>query len=168
MLGAGDRVGRHEMDGLRQMRAHVAHDRALHRAHVGDDRAGRELRTDFLRDRAANADRHADDDEISAFDRFGIGLHHLIGDAELDDARPRLGRPRGCRRSIRTAPCARAARMMDEPIRPRPDDGERVEHRLRHERSALRAMKAASASSTARLSSSLPMVMRSASGSRIR
>ena len=62
----------HEMHVLRQMRAHVAHDRALHRADVGDDRAGREMRADLLRDRAAGADGNADDDEVGAFDRRRI------------------------------------------------------------------------------------------------
>ena len=53
------------------------------------------MRADLLGDRAADADRHADDDEIGAFDRLGVGLHHLVGEAELDDALPRLRRPRG-------------------------------------------------------------------------
>ena len=57
MLGAGDRMRRHEMDARRQMRRHLADDRALDRADVGDDRAGLEERRDLLRDRAAGADR---------------------------------------------------------------------------------------------------------------
>ena len=57
MLGAGDRMGRHEMHAGRQIRRHVAHDRALDRADVGDDCAGLEMAGDLLGDRAAGADR---------------------------------------------------------------------------------------------------------------
>ena len=39
MLGAGDRMGGDEMNARRQMRRHLADDRALDRADVGDDRA---------------------------------------------------------------------------------------------------------------------------------
>ena len=53
------------------------------------------MRADLLGDRAAGADRDADDDEIGAFDRGGVGLDHLIGDAELGDALARLRRARG-------------------------------------------------------------------------
>ena len=69
--------------------------RALDRADVGDDRAGLQMRADLLGDRAAGADRNADDDEIGAFDRGGVGLDHLIGEAELGDALARLRRARG-------------------------------------------------------------------------
>ena len=72
---------RHEVHVFRQMRRHVANDRALHRADIGDNCAGREMRADLLGDGAAGADRNADDDEIGAFDRRGIGFHHLIGKA---------------------------------------------------------------------------------------
>ena len=40
VFGAGDRMRRHEVDAGGQVRRHVAHDRALHRADVGDDGAG--------------------------------------------------------------------------------------------------------------------------------
>ena len=49
-----------------KMRRHVAQHRALDRADIGDDRAGLEMRPDLGRDRAAGADRNADDDEIGA------------------------------------------------------------------------------------------------------
>ena len=119
MLGAGDRMGRHEMNGLRQMRAHVAHDRALDRTDIGNDRAGFEMRADLLGDRAANADRNADDDEIGAVDGLGVGLRHRVGEAELDDALSRLRRMRGCHDRAHGA-LARAARAIDEPISPTP------------------------------------------------
>ena len=41
-----------------------SHHRALDRADIGDDRAGLEMGGDLLRDRAAGADRDAEDDEI--------------------------------------------------------------------------------------------------------
>ena len=44
-----------------------------------------------LADRAAGADRNADDDEIGAFDRGGIGFHHLIGQPELGHPLARSG-----------------------------------------------------------------------------
>ncbi len=95
IFGAGDRVRGHEMHGLRQMRGHVAYHRALDRADVGDDRAFRKMRADLLGDRAADADRNAEDDEVGAFHRRGVGLDHLVGDAEFGDAPARLRRTRG-------------------------------------------------------------------------
>jgi hypothetical protein len=44
------------------------------------------MRTDFLGNRAADADRNANDDKIGVLDRFYIALHHPIGDAEFDHA----------------------------------------------------------------------------------
>ncbi len=85
MLGAGDRMGRHEMHIVRQMRAHIAHDGGLHRADVGDDGAGFQMGRDLLRHGAAHADGHADDDEVGVLDGFRVGLDDLIGDAELGD-----------------------------------------------------------------------------------
>ncbi len=85
MLGAGHRMRRHEMRGLRQMRRHVPDHRALDRADVGDDRARLEVGSDFLRDRAAGADRDAEDDEIGAVGRFRIGRHDAVDDAEFFD-----------------------------------------------------------------------------------
>ena len=77
------------------MRRHVADDRALDRADVGDDRARLEMRRDLLRDRAAGADRDAEDDEVGVLDGFRIGLHHAIDDAELRHPRAGLLRARG-------------------------------------------------------------------------
>ena len=95
MLGAGDRMGRNEMHAGGQMRGHVAHDRALDRADIGNDRAGLEMGRDLLGDLAAGADRRADDDEIGAGDRRGVGFDHLIGETEFGDAPPRRCRARG-------------------------------------------------------------------------
>ena len=114
---------RYEMHGLRQMRSHVAHDRAFYRTDIGDDGAGRKMRADLLCDRAACADRDADDDQVGAFDRSGVAFHHLVGKAELGDAPARLrracGRDDRARRALRVAPRARSksrsARRRSEP-----------------------------------------------------
>ena len=101
---------RYEMHGLRQMRGHITHDCALHRTDIGDDGTGSEVRTDLPCDRAACADGDADDDEIGALSRRGIGLYDLIGKTEFGDAPARLWGP--CRgydrayRALRTC-CAR-------------------------------------------------------------
>ena len=83
MFGAGDRMRRHEMHAGRQMRRHVPHHRALDRADIGDDRARLEMRRDLLRDRAAGADRDAEDDEVGVLHGFGIGFDHAVDDAEF-------------------------------------------------------------------------------------
>ena len=69
--------------------------RGLDRADIGDGRAGLQMRADLRGDRAAGADRNADDDEIGAGDRRGVGLDDLIGKAKLGDAPPRRRRARG-------------------------------------------------------------------------
>ena len=84
--------------------------RALHRADVGDDRAGLERCGDLGRHRPACADRNADDDEVGVLRRLGVGLDHLIGDAELDDAPARRLRARGRDDRAHHAVFARRAR----------------------------------------------------------
>ena len=63
---------------------------------------------------------------------------------------------------VRAAPCARAARAIEEPIKAHADQRQAVE-----DGSALIALptNSASAATTRRLASSLPTVMRSAFGS---
>ena len=112
---------------------HVAHHRALDRADVGDDRAGRKMRADLLGDRAAGADRNADDDEVGAFDRGGVGLDHLIGDAEFGDAPARLRRTRGgddrAHRALRPRGARdRGADQPDADQRQAVEQGRRVAH----------------------------------------
>ena len=53
------------------------------------------MRRDLLRDRAAGADRDAEDDEVGILHRFRVGLHHAVDDAELGDPRAGLFRARG-------------------------------------------------------------------------
>jgi len=43
------------------------------------------VRADLLCDRAAGPDRYADNNEVGAFDRSGIGLGDLVGNAKLSD-----------------------------------------------------------------------------------
>ena len=163
IFGAGDRMRRHEMHVLRQMRAHVAHDRALDRADVGDGGAGSEMRADLLGHRAAGADRNADDDQIGAFDRGGIGLHHLIGEAELGDAPARLRRTRGG--DDRAHGALRAGGARDRGAdQPDADQREAVEQGRRFAHAGF-PRNSASALTTSRLASSVPTLMRSAFGS---
>ena len=68
------------------------------------------MRADLLGDRAAGADRNADDDEVGAFDGGGVGFDHLVGEAELGDAPARLRRARGRDDRARRALRARRAR----------------------------------------------------------
>ena len=57
---------------------------------------GAEMRRDLLGDLAARADRSADDDEIGAGDRGGVGLDHLVGEPEFGDAPARRGGAGAC------------------------------------------------------------------------
>ena len=98
------------MRALWKVRRHIADHRALDRADIGHDRAGREMGPDLLRDGAAGADRNADNNEIGAFDRGGVGLHHLVGNAKLGNAPARLRRARGRNNRPRGALRAGSAR----------------------------------------------------------
>ncbi len=84
------------MDAGGEMRGHVALDRALDRADIGNGRPRRQMRPDLFRDLPADADRGANDDEIGAGDSRGIGLDHLIGKAKFGDAPPRRRGARAC------------------------------------------------------------------------
>ena len=115
-----------------------------------------------MRDRAAGADRDADDDEVGAVDRGGVALDHLIGDAELGHALARRGE-RAVATIERTAPCARAARAIEQPIRPKPISARRL--KIGWSRHVGFPRNSASAFTTSRFASSVPTVMRSAFGS---
>lgn len=160
MLGACDGMRRHEMDAFRQVRRHIPDDGALDRADVGDDRAGFEMRGDLLRHRAAGADGNAEDDEIGVLHGFRIGRDDLIDDAELHHACARLLRARGGddlgsqALELRGA-CDRA------PDQAEADQRDALEVRGRAHRPA---MKSRRPSTTRRLASSVPMVMRSECG----
>ena len=154
IFGAGHRMRRHEMHALRKMRGHVADHRALDRADVGNGGAGRKMRADFLGDRAAGADRNADDDEIGALDRGGVGLDHLIGEAELGHALARCGRARGRHDRAHGALRARCARDRGAD-QPDADQRQPVEERGRFAHAAF-PRNSPSALTTSRLASSVP------------
>ena len=125
MLRARDRMGRDEMHARGNVRGHVAHHRAFDRADVGDGGGRGQMRPDLRCDRAAGAHRDAENDEIGAFHGRGIGFDHVIGEAELGDAAARGGE-RAVATIDRAAPCARAARAIDEPIKPIPMSARRL------------------------------------------
>ena len=121
------------------------------------------MRADLLGDLAAGADRNADDDEIGAFDRGGVALDHLIGDAELGHALARLRRARGG--DDRAHRALRARRARDRAAdQAEADQRQAVEDRLLRVTPAF-PRNSASAFTTSRLASSVPTVMRSAFGS---
>ena len=160
ILGAGDRMRRDQMHALRDMRRHVLEHRALDRADVGDDRAGLERAGDLGRDRPARADRNADDDEVGVLRGLGVGLDHLIRDAEFDDAPARRLRARGRDDRAHHAVFARRARdrAADQPDA---DQREAVDDRRTH---PFFPISSASVATTPRFASSVPIVMRSAFG----
>ena len=75
-----------------KMRRHLRDDRALHRTDVGYDGAAFEMRRNGLRDRAASADRRANDDEIGAGDGQRAILGDDVGKAEFGAATDDLRR----------------------------------------------------------------------------
>ena len=159
---SGDRMRRYEMRGFRQMRTHVPHDGALDRADVGHRRAGHEMRADLLGHRAAGADRDADDDQIGAFDRGGIGFNHLIGDAKFGHALARGGRTRGGH--DRTHGALRAGGARDRGAdQPDADQRQAVEQRRRFAHADF-PRNSASALTTSRLASSVPTLILKAFG----
>ena len=124
---------------------------------------GAKMRADLLGDRAAGADRNADDDQIGAFDRGGIAFHHLIGEAELGHALARGSRTR--RRHDRTHGALRAGGARDRGAdQPDADQRQAVIQRRRFAHAAL-PKNSASALTTNRFASSVPTLMRSALGS---
>jgi len=94
-------------------------DRRLDGADVGYGCALRQVRPDFLGDLTACADRNADDDEVGARDRFRIGLTTSSA-IPSSTTRLRVAADRAVATIERTAPRSRAARAIDEPIRPTP------------------------------------------------
>ena len=160
MFGARDRMRRHEMNALRQMRRHFADDGALDRADVGNDRAWFQERRDLLRDRAAGADRDAEDHEVGVLHRFRIALQHAIDDAEFGDTRTGFLRARG------------GDDFAGEPLGPRGARDRAADQAEADQRDAsedrrrahVPAMKSRSPSTTRRLASSVPIVMRSECG----
>ena len=120
------------------------------------------MRADLLGDVAAGADRDADDDQIGAFNRGGVGLDHLIGEAKLGDALSRLRRARrGDDRADEALGAGRARNRAADQAEA--DQRQAIEDRLLAH--ADFPKNSASAFTTRRLASSVPTDMRSACGS---
>ena len=116
-------------------------------------------RRDLGCDRPARADRNADDDEIGILHGLGVGLDHLVRDAEFDHAPARCLAARG-RHDL--ARCAVFARRTRDRAADQPDADQRevVDDRD----SPFFPINSASVSTTSRFASSVPMVMRRAFG----
>ena len=147
------------MHALRNVRRHVFQDLAFDRADVRHDRAGLERARNLCRDRPAGADRDADDDEVGVLRGLGVGLDHLIRDAELDHAAARRLAARGRNDLAHHAIFAgrtrnRAADQTDADQRKAVDDGTHP----------FFPISSASVATTQLFASSVPMVMRSAFG----
>ena len=159
MLGAGDRMGR-ERNARRRADAGAMSRTIAPLTEPTSDTTAPGLRCGAISfgDVAAGADRRADDDQIGAGDRGGVGLHHLIGEAELGDAPARRAPSAALATISRTAPCARAARAIEEPIRPTPISARRLNSGaglVTASRPSF-ARKSLSAATTSRLASSVP------------
>ncbi len=124
------------------------------------------MRADLLGDVAAGADRDADDDEVGAFRRSGVGFDNLVGDAEFGDAAARGG---GARRRHDLASRALGARRARDrrADQANADQRQAIEHRSRlgcglgHYDCAKKSLNAAT---TRRFASSVPTLKRSAFG----
>jgi len=167
MFGAGDGMRRHEMHACRQMRRHVLDHRALDRADVGNDRTSLQVGCDLLRHRPASADGNAEDHEVGVRDGLHIALDHAVDNAELGDPRPGLLRARGG--DDLAGEVVDARRACDRPAdQAEADQRDPFEMRcafVAHFDVPLAPMKSRRPSTTRRLASSVPMVMRSALGS---
>ncbi len=78
MFGPGQRVAGDEVDARGNMGRDRVDDRLLDRSHVCQHRAGREMRRDLARDLGHRAHRHAQHDEIGAFDGLGRGVEDPV------------------------------------------------------------------------------------------
>ena len=123
---------------------------------------GLQVRADFLGHRAAGADRDADDDQVGAATASAL----VSTTGRRGRARPRAPRSRELRVDGDRARRAFARHDMGDRRADQADadEGDLVEQRLAHRGALFPPMNAVSASTTARFSSSVPMVMRSACG----
>ena len=115
---------------------------------------------DLLRHRSAGADGNAEDDEIGVLDRFRIG-RHTWSTMPSSITRARVFSERAVVTISAARPWSFAARAIEPPIRPKPISATRWKCGVR---AHLPAMKSRRPSTTRRLASSVPMVMRSACG----
>ena len=152
------------MDAGGDMRPDVAHHRALDRADIGQDRPRLQVLGNRCRNVAIGAERHAQHHQIGSPDCLGCRLVHPVDDAEparrgarrlaLGEAGNGAGQPAAAQRM--------GQRRADETDA---DQRHMIEQRLSwrgaHDGSR---QKAASASTTSRFASSLPIDSRKACG----
>ena len=124
------------------------------------------MRADLRGDGAARADRNRNDNEIGTFGGGGIGFDDLVGETKFRDPTARRGGAGGGDDGAGSALRARRARDggADQAI---PISATRLNtgFPLIYRPGSLRLRNSASASTTRRLASSLPTLMRSAFGS---
>ena len=163
VFGAGNGMGRHEMHVFRQMRRPCrAIIEPLTEPTSDTVAPGSEMRADFLGDSPQAPTGMQTNDEIGAFDRGSIGLHHLIGDAQFGHALARLRRTRGgddrTHRALRAGGARnRGADQPDADQRQAIVQGRRFAH-------AAFPKNSASAFTTRRLASSVPTLILKAFG----
>ncbi len=159
MLGARDRVARHQVDARAHGGQQVADRRFLDRADIGEDRAILERRRDRRGDLGIGGERRRDHDEVGVLDRGGRVVGGLIGDVKTTHRRQRLGAAGASNDVCVWAVAAQHPRegRADEADA---DNGNPVEQRLRHQD----AMNSASVAATFSFSSPVPTVMRMRSG----
>src|SRR5262245_65418520 len=83
MLGAGDRMTRHEYSLARQHGENLTDHRSLDRADLGDDGALAEMWRNGLYHIGRGADRYGDEHELRLLDRLRRGVGNGIAKAEL-------------------------------------------------------------------------------------
>ena len=120
-----DRVRRNEIHALRQMRRHIAYDRAFDRADIGNDRARGEVRADLLRD-APQAPTGMQTITRSAPSTAAALVSTTWSAIPSSATRRRVCGERAVATIVCAAPCARAARAIDDPIRPTPISASRL------------------------------------------
>ena len=162
LLRTGDGMAGNEMHAFGHMRADIANDGHLHRADIGEDRAGLHRLFDFRGHRPERADGHAEDDEVGILRRVRRRLMRAVDEADFMRALAGFFRARITRNVF----CEIAAlhRMADGTAdKAEADQRDTLEKRFAHD--APPFMKSASASTTSRFASSVPTLRRRQSGS---
>ena len=142
------------------VRPDIAHDGGLHRADVGDDRAGRQRWADLGGNCSARTDRRAQNDQIGALDGFGRCAESCVDEAELQRFFARLSRARMTRDAPRKtlAPHRMTDRGADQADA---DQGHLLKLGRAHAALPFVPMKSVNAATTVLFSASVPMVRRS-------
>ena len=160
MLGTRQRMARNEVNAGRDMRCHLGDNRGLGRSDIGDDGTGLQATRNGLRHVTRCADRNGDDDEICIARCFS-GVRCI---AVTEAKGTRLVKRFYATRRDGNLPCEACTadgmgkRRADQA---NADQRDAVETGRTH---LPVLMKSFSAANTPRLASSLPIVMRKASG----